>query len=133
MKERLAKLKRIEALQSRLNQRADHELIRLQRSLADAQANRRDVMQVLNDECLAPVVVGFVSRRLKAIDSEIGQLTAAIAAQQAIALREAMRLKRAERSTGSAREACRAEDDRKALDEALESALLRREASFPPA
>ena len=71
MKERLVKLTRIEALQTKLQQRADHELIRLQRLLAEAEANRRDVMAVLNDECLAPVVVSFVARRLKVIDTEI--------------------------------------------------------------
>ncbi|WGD28570.1 hypothetical protein AncyloWKF20_12175 [Ancylobacter sp. WKF20] len=133
MKDRLAKLKRIEALQTRLQQRADHELIRLQRGLAEAEANRREVMAVLNDEWLAPIVVSFVSRRLKVIDGEIDQLNAAIEAQKAIALREAMRLKRAERSTGAAREDVRAHEDRLALDEALEASVLRAGASFPPA
>lgn len=133
MKDRLTKLKRIEALQTKLQQRADHELIRLQRLLAQAEANRREVMAVLNDEWLAPIVVSFVSRRLKAIDAEIAALNTGIEAQKAIALREAMRLKRAERSTEIARDDYRAHEDRKALDEALEASVLRAGASFPPA
>lgn len=133
MTERLKKAKRIEALQGRLQQRADTELIRLERALADAESRRREVMAVMNDEWLAPIVVGFVARRLKALDAEIEQLGVAILAQKEVALREAMRLKRAERATGHVSEEARQIADRASLDEALESALLRSGASFPPA
>lgn len=131
--DRLGKARRVEAVQRRLRQRADHVLIQLERDEAAAVAERAAVLAVLNDECLSPVVVGFAVRRLKTIDAEIVRLAGAVAAQKAKALEEAMRLERAERSTSRVAAASRAEAERRALDETLEALIARCDASFPPA
>lgn len=129
----LRKARRIEAVQGQMHQRAESALARLERAQAEVEQERRDIMAVLNNEAVAPLVIALAAPRLRALDIRIGRLRHEVAAQKAVALEAAMRLKRAERLTGKATEHATAAQERANLDEALEAFIARGGASFPPA
>lgn len=127
------KCRRIEDVQRQLHRRAEAELARLERALEAAAVERRDIFAVMNNETFAPVVVAAAARRLRVIDEAMARLRREADAQRARTLEAAMRLKHAERLAGNAGRQARAQSERSALDEALEAAIARGCASFPPA
>lgn len=133
MREALRKCRRIEAVQDRLHQRAEAEAARLERALAEADAERRAVLAAMGHEDFGPLMIAVAARRLRGLDDEMARLRAELEAQRVRALDAAIRLKLAEGLTAKAGVRAREHHERRALDEALEAAIARSHASFPPA
>ncbi|MCK0207930.1 hypothetical protein MWN33_07770 [Starkeya koreensis] len=133
MREALRKCRRIEAVQDQLHRRAEAEAARLERALADVDAERRAVLAAMSHEDFAPLMIAAAARRLRGLDAEMARLRAELEAQRARVREAAIRLKLAEGLSEKAGVQARAHDERRALDEALEAAVARSHASFPPA
>lgn len=129
----LRKARRIESVQGQMHQRAESALAQLERSLAEVQRERGEVLAVLNNEAVPSFVIALAAPRLRALDAQIARLQQEVAGQKVVALDAAMRLKRAEHLTGKAAAHANAAQERADLDDALEAFIARSGASFPPA
>jgi hypothetical protein len=127
---RQRKAERIQALQGK-HEIAEWRLASIQRARNAVVEQQRDILNTLNGETLAPLLVDQVSRRLKILGAEQEKLDMAATAQAERVRQAGLSLKRAERHLNTVSAETAREEEGRALQDILE-AMAGREASFPP-
>lgn len=133
MADRLAKIRRIQAVQAELHRLAEWRLASLARKQEELATEQTVLIASLNDEDqLHGLFVGAMARRLRALAGETERVKVAREAQADRVLDEARRLKQAERMVDRASVDHRREAEKRELQALVEALLARRgDASLP--
>lgn len=132
MSARLRSIGRVVEVQRELRRAAERRRIQAERTLAELEERRRDLVRFLSDEhAFAGLFASSLAVRLRTLSSEIEDARRVVAAEAAIVLREAGRAKRAERIMEAVAEEARRHAERRELLSIVEEAVRRADASPP--
>jgi len=133
MADRLAKVRRIQAVQAELHRLAEWRLAGLARKQQELAEEQTVLIETLNDEDqLHGLFVGAMARRLRTLAGETERVKVAHEAQTDRVLDEARRLKQAERMVDRVSVDHRRETEKRDLQALVEALLARRrDASLP--
>lgn len=132
MKDRVERVGRILALQRQLHRIEEWRLADVQRRIAALEVAQQELINALNeDDALHGLFIDTLARHLRALSEEAGQLMVEKELQSHRLIEHTSRLKAVERLFAQVDEALTRANDRKALDQLIDSLVSRRAASFP--
>jgi uncharacterized coiled-coil protein SlyX len=132
MKERVERVGRILALQRQLHRIEEWRLADVQRRIAALEVAQHELINSLNeDDALHGLFIDTLARHLRALSEEAGRLAVEKELQSHRLIEHTTRLKAVERLFAQVDEALSRANDRKALDQLIDSLMSRRAASFP--
>lgn len=128
---RLARAKRLVAVQEQMRRLAERDLAATRRDIAQTEADRAGLLRVLAEERMQGLFLDAASSHLRRIAEKATQLTATASAQEANVLERGLAEKRTERwAEGLARDLREEEGRRDALEQ-LDLLVARGDASLP--